>query len=82
MSVVRDADGWETDVMRCRFYCRQVIIKNLGSDDWIMLAAVVCMDSYRGIYCIIRTAADLGCANRYILGEWVRQLLQLELVRC
>lgn len=58
----------------CRFYCRQIIIKNLGSDDWIMLVALVCTAFYRGgggsiRYCIIRTAADLRARIGTFLGN-------------
>lgn len=57
----------------CRFYCRQVIIKNLGSDDWIMLAALVCMAFLYTVgsirYCIIKTAADLRVRIGTFLGN-------------
>jgi hypothetical protein len=33
----------------CRFYCRTVLVRTLGLDDWIMLAAAVSWSSARKI---------------------------------
>ena len=32
---------------KCRFYCRHFIVRRVGSDDWIMLVALVCFFDLR-----------------------------------
>ena len=49
---------------KCRFYCRRFIVRRVGPDDWIMLAALVCPFGFLGFVGLLLTwmvAECMGC---------------------